>query len=134
MRIRAQSTGTMTAGFGGYLAFFHKDNTGTDNEMANIYVVQTGGTKNSAKFDFYTTKSGASGLRMTIDSNYVNFQSLSLKMSGTEWMDASRNMSNIASLSVIGNVTASGIPSDSTGVPTGGLYFKASDGTVRRKY
>lgn len=57
-----------------------------------------------------------------------------LKISGTTWMDASRNMSNIASLSVIGNVTASGIPSDSTGLPTGGLYFKASDGTVRRKY
>lgn len=57
-----------------------------------------------------------------------------LKISGTTWMDASRNMSNIASLSVIGNVTASGIPSDSTGLPTGGLYFNASDGTVRRKY
>ena len=133
-RFREQSTGTMGSGFGGYLAFFHKDNTGTDNDMADIYVVQTGGTKNSAKFDFYTTKSGASGLRMTIDSNYVNFQSLSLMMGGTEWIDASRNMSNIASLSVIGNVTASGIPSDSTGLPTGGLYFKASDGTVRRKY
>ena len=45
-----------------------------------------------------------------------------------------KGKTNLDSLNVPGKIYASGIPSDSTGLPTGALYFKSSDGTIRRKY
>jgi len=45
-----------------------------------------------------------------------------------------RNRQTFDSVAVTGAVTFSGISSDSTTVPSGGIYFRASDGILRRKY
>jgi len=62
----------------------------------------------------------------------------SLYAGTTLFMDANRNTTTrketADSLSVLGKVTFSGISSDSTTVPSGGIYFRASDGILRRKY
>jgi len=46
----------------------------------------------------------------------------------------STGKSQLDSLTVVGKIYANGIPSDSTGLPTGALYFRPADGIIRRKY